>query len=437
MSAQKDWPMRTDLSGDDTSAALPGSLEMPSLSPETGLVRIPFKSLMADPHAMFRAARRLGPVAGFSDGSAMMLRGEDVQRLFGDPRVRQIGVEGLQASGVSEGPFLGWARETLLLSHGPNHIRRRTPLARAFAYPVMNTLRPAIRVAAQRLVAGWSPGTEIDLRDGFAAQLPARTIAEILGAPEADVPDFTTLVYRMTKGLAFGALPAEFDDIHAATSQLHAYVAGLLAERRAQPRDDFLSAYVARADGAGDLTPSEIITQIVTVIVGGADTTRAAMTALVSLLLEHRDQWDMVCAEPSMAAGAVAEGLRYEPSIGSVPVFTLEPIEASGVVVPAYRVLSLSMMSAMRDEALYADPDRFDICRTDHPRLHLVFGGGPHRCLGEALARAELEEGLIALTQTWPDLHRVGPPVKMSGVGGIRSASELKVAVQQEARRDR
>ena len=97
------------------------------------------------------------------------------------------------------------------------------------------------------------------------------------------------------------------------------------------------------------------------------------------------------------------------------------------MVIPAYRVLSLSMMSAMRDEALYADPDRFDIRRTDHPRLHLVFGGGPHRCLGEALARAELEEGLIALTQAWPGLTRKGPAVRMTGIGGIRSASSLTV----------
>ena len=379
--------------------------DQPYLMEDSGLVRMPFKALMADPHGMFRIARTLGPVAGFSDGSAMMLRAADVQRMFGDPRIRQIGVEGMQAAGVAEGPFLDWARETLLLSHGRDHVRR----------------------AAHRLVADWAPDEALDLRDSFAAQLPARTIAEILGAPEADVPEFTSLVYRMTKGLAFGTLPEEFDDIHDAAAELHAYVERLLSDSRANPRDDFLSAYVARVDAEGDLSPTEIITQIVTVIIGGADTTRAAMTVLVSLLMDHRDQWDQVCADPAMAAGAVAEGLRFEPSIGSIPVFTLEPIEASGVVIPAYRVLSLSMMSAMRDEALYADPDRFDIRRTDHPRLHLVFGGGPHRCLGEALARAELEEGLIALTQAWPGLTRKGPAVRMTGIGGIRSASSLTV----------
>ena len=155
-----------------------GSTDQPYLIEDSGLVRMPFKALMADPHGMFRIARSLGPVAGFSDGSVMMLRAADVQRMFGDPRIRQIGVEGMQAAGVAEGPFLDWARETLLLSHGRDHVRRRTPLARAFAYPLMNSLRPSIRRAAHRLVADWTPGKALDLRDSFAAQLPARTIAE-------------------------------------------------------------------------------------------------------------------------------------------------------------------------------------------------------------------------------------------------------------------
>lgn len=402
-------------------------LEPVSRIEDTGFVRIPFKTLMADPHAAYRAARALGPVAGFRDGSFMALRAADVTRLLGDARVRQIGVEGMQVAGVPEGPFLDWGRETLLLSHGRDHIRRRTPLARAFAFPLMNALRPAIRAAAHRLVDGWTPGAPVELRDAFAAQLPARTIAEILGAPEDDVPEFTRLVYQMAQGLTFGARPEAYAPVHEAAAGLRDYVDGLLADRRASPRDDFLSQYVARVDGDADLSPSEIVTQIVTVIIGGADTTRAAMTALVSLLMDHRDQWEAVCADEGLAAGAVAEGLRFEPSVGSVAVLTLEPVEASGLTVPAFRVLSLSMMSAMRDEALYADPERFDIRRTDHPRLHLIFGGGPHRCLGEALARAELEEGLIALTRAWPGLRRQGPGVRMTGVGGIRSASTLTV----------
>ena len=166
--------------------------DQPYLMEDSGLVRMPFKALMADPHGMFRSARSLGPVAGFSDGSAMMLRAADVQRMFGDPRIRQIGVEGMQAAGVAEGPFLDWARETLLLSHGRDHVRRRTPLARAFAYPLMNMLRPSIRRAAHRLVADWTPGEALDLRDSFAITVLTSTVSLTPGTVSADVSEDRT-----------------------------------------------------------------------------------------------------------------------------------------------------------------------------------------------------------------------------------------------------
>jgi cytochrome P450 family 103 len=85
-------------------------------------------------------------------------------------------------------------------------------------------------------------------------------------------------------------------------------------------------------------------------------------------------------------------------------------------------------MSAMRDPAVHADPDRFDIRRADQSRRHLVFGHGSHRCLGEALAKAELEEGLAALVTRLPQLRIVGDPPTVQGHGGIRRVSNLQVS---------
>jgi cytochrome P450 len=105
-----------------------------------------------------------------------------------------------------------------------------------------------------------------------------------------------------------------------------------------------------------------------------------------------------------------------------------EPIELDGRVIPAGQFLTLSLMSAMRDEMAFAEPDSFDIHRADQRRLHLVFGGGPHRCIGEALARAELEEGLAALTERLPQLHLAGEPPRVEGHFGIRRLAEMRVA---------
>jgi cytochrome P450 len=151
------------------------------------------------------------------------------------------------------------------------------------------------------------------------------------------------------------------------------------------------------------------------------------MTIQVGLLLQHPEQWEAVCKDPALIPGAVAESLRYEPSVGSIPRFTLEDIDLDGYVVPRNQMLSLSTLSAMRDVAVYSDPDRFDICRSDQSRKHLVFGGGPHRCLGEALAKAELEEGLAALAARLPRLRVAGDPLTVRGYGGIRRVSNLHV----------
>ncbi|MEJ0039252.1 MAG: cytochrome P450 [Gammaproteobacteria bacterium] len=97
--------------------------------------------------------------------------------------------------------------------------------------------------------------------------------------------------------------------------------------------------------------------------------------------------WSAVCLYPALIPGAVAECLRYEPSVGSFPRITLDDIEIGGRIVPRNRVLSLSTLSAMRDPELYADADSFNIRRIDHPRKHPVFGFGVHRCLGEVASR--------------------------------------------------
>jgi cytochrome P450 len=268
----------------------------------------------------------------------------------------------------------------------------------------------------------------MDLVDEYASLLPAHIICELLGLPEDDIPVFTRWVYSMSRSLTFSFAKSDIPQMEEAARNLTEYVQGLLADRRTTPRMDFLSSYVLSVDEAGKLSALETLSQIISVILAGSDTTRAAMAIQVFLLLQHREQWEAVCkGDSSLIAGAVSESLRYEPAVGSAPRFTLEDIEIAGFAVPAGRVLSLSTLSAMRDPALYADPDRFNIRRADHPRRHLVFGGGAHRCIGEILARAELEEGLAALVDRLPKLQLLGEPLKVSGHAGLRRVSGMRV----------
>jgi cytochrome P450 len=234
-------------------------------------------------------------------------------------------------------------------------------------------------------------------------------------------------VYSVSRSLSTSYANAEIQGMEESARQLMEYVNGLLGTRGAALNNEFLASYLQTATEADNVSAAEILSQVVTIIIAGSDTTRGAIAVQVALLLQHREQWDAVCADPALIPGAVSESLRYEPVVGSIPRFTLEDIEIDGYFVPRNSILSLSTLSAMRDPAQYLEPDRFNIRRTDHPRRHLIFGLGVHRCLGEILARAELEESLAALTSLLPQLQLAGAPPSLQGHGGIRRIDGMRV----------
>jgi cytochrome P450 len=381
-----------------------------------------------EPHGLYRRLRLMTPFVRREDDSYIAIRSGDVERLYGDTRTRQLEMERTRAQGITSGFLFDILENTMLYSNGTIHRQRRAPLSRAFAFRLITELRPRIRAVAHQLIDRVEKRAEMELVDEYASLIPAHIVSELLGLPEDDIPDFTRWVYSISRSLTFSFAKSDIPDMEQAARNLTEYVQGLLADRRATPRMDFLSSFVLSVDEAGKLSPLEALSQIISVILAGSDTTRAAMAIQVFLLLQHREQWEAVCkGDSSLIASAVSESLRYEPAVGSTPRFTLEDIEIAGFVVPARRVLSLSTLSAMRDPALYTDPDRFNIRRTDHPRRHLIFGGGAHRCIGEVLARAELEEGLAALVDRLPKLQLLGEPLKVSGHAGLRRVSGMQV----------
>lgn len=388
-----------------------------------------------DPHAGFAEIRPQAGVVALA-GLPLVTRHADVSALMTDPRTRQVETETLEMRGIRSGALHRFYANSMLLSNPPRHARRRRPAARAFAHKLIDAWRPRIRAIAAELIdeAIQTPGPpEVDFLDKVASPLPARLIAEIIGAPKADAPAFAQLVHRMSRGLG-GFRDAELDGIENAAEALNNYVSSVIEARRRAPQDDFLSAYLARVSEGDPLTECETITQITTLILAGGDTTRVGLTAMVALLLKDRAQWEAVCADPSLAAGAVLESLRFEPPVGSIGRVLTEAIAVDGVRFEAGTVLGLSVLSAQRDPAVYADPQRFCIARADHPRWSVSFGLGPHRCLGEALARAELEEALIALTQRAPTLRLAEAGADASGAPrgftGIRGATPLRLRIR-------
>jgi cytochrome P450 len=388
-----------------------------------------FKTLNASPHQVYDLHRKEFPFVRRQDGVYIILRAKDIARLPSDPRTRQPETELLRSKGISQGPLFDLFANSMLFSNGDVHRSRRHPVSRAFAFRLMEESRPKVRKLIDSLLQDISDKTVLRIRDEYASLIPALTIAGILGIEQSDVSFFTSLAYDVSKVLTTSWTASERPLMEAAATDLIGYVNDLLAARRATPGSDFLSRYIAETNTEESLSAVETIMQIVSVILGGSDTTRGAIVIQTGLLLDDRDRWHSVHADLSLIPAAVMEALRYEPAIGSFPRFATEEIELDGHVIPAGSLMIMATISGMRDPEVYHNPHTFELTR-QHPRWHPVFGSGEHRCLGEALARIELEEALAGLLSHYPEIRVIDEPLTVYGHAGIRRVSELKVALR-------
>ncbi|MEM1140539.1 MAG: cytochrome P450 [Pseudomonadota bacterium] len=365
----------------------------------------------ADPHNWARAI--VGRERVF-EASAIpwMLRFETVEGLVKDPRLRQVGLEVLHFRGITEGPVVDWFGQIVLTANGPDHTRLRAPLQRTFSFPMAARMRPRVQELVGSLVdtvaERASGGESVAFDEVFADQLPIRVICEFLGVPPSDIPVFKRWTENL--GLLFGLNREgqELADIHEAAAGLMRYAADLIKDRRKRPRDDFVSQFVAATDASGTFSPAELEAQLGGLIFAGHDTTRTALACALFSLVQHPDEWSKLHSDPDLAGNAVNETLRFEPAIGGMPRIANETLEVEGVEIPEGSLVYLSFTAAQRDPARYAAPNRLDISRQDIGRSLIVFGSGAHRCLGEALARIELEESLKALGQRFSRIEASG-----------------------------
>lgn len=382
-----------------------------------------------DAHAYLREIRAKAPLARTPMGIVLALRHRHLELVTSDA-TRQLETETKVMQGITSGPIWDLTTTGMLFANGETHQRRRAPVARTFAFKLMDAMRPKAAALAAELIEPRIGQGPIDFVNEIAAQIPARIIAEILGIPRSDLPVFMQWIADTAASLGF-IDPNQRQQIETSLVAFNAYVGDLLNNRRATPKDDFLSDYVDATARDGELSEAEIRTQVLGLILAGSDTTRGSLCLTLAHLLQHPDQWRAFCADPDgMKKGVVAEGLRFDPIVSGVPRVALRDLEVDGYLVPAGTPIAVSLLSALRDPEIYADPDSFDITRTDHPRWHPIFGGGAHRCVGEALAKAEMEETLATIARLAPNTELIGA-VPRPSPGAIRQVGAMQVAFKR------
>jgi cytochrome P450 len=376
-----------------------------------------------DPFPSLRWLREHAPVNETPEGVWRLFRHRDCVRVL-----RELPAGVRRTDGSSPGDAMGDTPEGvgfMLDQDPPNHTRLRKLVSKAFTPRAAERLRPRARQIAAGLVDRALEGRGLDVLSDLALPLPSQLICEMLGVPLDDRDRFTQWTSRSTHLLRGRFLTGEERAwAEQAAVELAVYFQALIEERRRDLGDDLISTLI-RAEEEGDqLSSDELLVQSMGLLVAGFETTIGLISLGLKNLIDHPEELARLRADPGLLPSAVEECLRYEGPIGMTTRVLHADAEFDGRTIPSNTTVWLSIWSANRDPAVFADPDRFDVGRADGP--HLAFGGGTHRCLGLHLARMEAQEAIGALVARTRDLERDPGPLEW-GQSVFRVPAKLMV----------
>ena len=329
--------------------------------------------LETDPHPALASLRPIGWIeslnAWFVTGRALALQ------VLRDPETFTVDDPRFSTAQVV-GP-------SMLSLDGSHHKNHRDPFEspfglaetrRRFTQPVQRTVDDLMAA----LASSTSPAGA-DLRTALAGPLSVAVVALSLGLPPASastVLDWYTAISSSVSGISAGR-PATADGA-AAFAELHKHVASGI---------DSSDSLLAAAAHAG-LGIDEVVANAAVLMFGGIETTEGMITNALWHLLTHRDQLDLVLADPSLLPNAIEESLRLEPAAAVVDRYATRDVDLAGATIRRGDMVTVSLAGAGRDPEMFEAPDEFDV-RRPNARRHLAFASGPHICLGMHLTRLE------------------------------------------------
>jgi len=387
-----------------------------------------------EPPTEWAELRSKCPVATVTvpDGSQakLLTRYDDVKEMLADPRFTRPDLMG--GSGDSQGASATSAAANTSASpfsvpkHGEDHLRWRRMVGKWFTAKRMAALRPQMAAIADQLLDEMTGrGSSGDLKAHLAFPLPVYVICDMLGVPAEDRNLFS---YWSDNFLNLTRYSAQ--ERQAAVGEFAAYMSGHIAAKRAEPADDLLSALIEESSGEGEaLTDAELLGTGMGLLVAGHETTANMIGKMVAMLLADRTRWERLLENPSLVRSTVEEALRFDVNGGfGLRRHLTEDVEIGGEVLPQGTTVVCAMAAGNRDETAFENAAEMDLARTPNP--HLAFGAGPHSCLGQALARTELQVTLEVLLRRLPSLELDIPAADLERLEGLLVGGLREVPVR-------
>ncbi|MGV9562606.1 cytochrome P450 [Streptomyces sp. NPDC003480] len=349
------------------------------------------------------------------DEASLLTRYEDVRSVLADPRfTRELSAPGAaRITDTESGGLFNSPVSRTLAAEG--HERWRRMVGKWFTAGRMSALRPGIEARTEQLVDEMlEHGHPADLVTRVAFPLPVWVICDMLGVPASDREAFAHWSDVSLSLTRFGE--AEID---AAQAEFTAYLSELVEGKRVHPGDDLLSRLIDATDAEGrPMSGAALVATAQALLVAGHETTAGMIAKMVALLLADRRHWERLLADRSLVRTAVEEVLRFDPNGGfGLPRYLSEDVVVAGEVVPSGTTVICSMSAANRDESAFEGADALDLGRSPNP--HIAFGAGAHSCLGQPLARTELQTVLDVLLRRLPGLELAVEPGELRRVEGL------------------
>lgn len=398
----------------------------------------------ADPYPLYARMRR-EPVSQQHDGTWLVSGHDQLSTLLHDPRVSSderksdpdtpgLASQGqklvAQESATGAGPV---RHPAFLLLDPPDHDRLRGAVMNHFNAERITALTGRVEQVVDQLVERLRSsltgprGAVVDLVETFSLPLPVEVICELLGVPVEDHDRFRTWSTD-TAGNINPAVTRTAEDRAASREsiqQLNEYLAGLLQQRREDPRDDLLSAMVTTEEAGGVVSPAEVATTMVVLLVAGHETTVNLVTNAALAMLRDPALRARVADEPGLVDTFVEEMVRYDPPVQFRTRTTLAPIDLDGHRIPRGASLVLALAAGNRDPEHFPDADVVVPDRS--PSSHLGFGGGMHYCVGAPLARLESRVAIMALARALEGAELVADPPPYRHNASLRGPAHLEV----------
>ncbi|MBY6138083.1 cytochrome P450 [Leisingera daeponensis] len=358
-----------------------------------------------NPFPYYDALLREAPVLPQPDGSLLVCRHADLDRIYRDTALFSSDKKRVFGPKYGPGsPLFEHHTSSLVFSDPPLHTRVRKIMTSALTPRAIAKMEPGLIETVDHLLERMAGRTEVDLIGDFAASIPVQIIGNLLDVPMEERAPLRDWSLAILGALEPALSEAELAAGHRAVEEFKAYLRDLIARRRSNPGDietDVLTRLINGVGAEGTLSEIELIQNCIFILNAGHETTTNLIGNGLALLHDHPEQRRRLLAQPELIKPAVEEMLRFRSPNQLGNRETTAEAEIGGVRVPAGTNLHLVIGAANRDPEVFEKPGDFDITRT--PNRHLAFAGGPHVCVGLTLARLEGRIAIERLLRRFPD----------------------------------